>query len=132
MACDSVPRRIEPVTPAQMAKRSTPGLWLGVRRGVSRRCPACGEGRLVCSYLAVIPECSVCANDNEQYPSDDFAPYVTIFLVLHIMVPILLLADRAWSASMALEMALALPLFAIATLLLLPFAKGGVIGFAWS
>ena len=33
---------------------------------------------------------------------------------------------------MGLEMALALPIFAAATLLLLPFAKGGVIGFAWS
>jgi uncharacterized protein (DUF983 family) len=29
-------------------------------------------------------------------------------------------------------MALALPLFLLATLLLLPFAKGAVIGFAWA
>ncbi|TDH63613.1 DUF983 domain-containing protein [Dankookia rubra] len=132
VAADPEPRRIEQATLAQMAKRSSPALWPGLRRGVSRRCPACGEGRLFCGYLAVIPACSVCANDNEQYPSDDFAPYVTMFLVLHLMVPILLIADRAWNAPMGLELALALPLFAAATLLLLPFAKGGVIGFAWS
>ncbi|WP_431272126.1 DUF983 domain-containing protein [Dankookia sp. P2] len=119
-------------TDAQIAKRSVPNLWLEIRRGAFRTCPACGEGRLFCGYLAVIPTCSVCANDNEQYPSDDFAPYVTIFLVLHLMVPILLTADRIWNLPMGLELAIAIPIFAIATLALLPFAKGAVIGFAWS
>ena len=132
MAVDLASERIGRATEAQIAKRSAPNLWLGLRRGISRKCPACGEGGLFCGYLAVIPICPVCANDNEQYPSDDFAPYVTIFLVLHLMVPILLMADRAWGASMGLEMALALPIFAAATLVLLPFAKGAVIGFAWS
>lgn len=70
----------------------------------------------------------MCANNNEQYPSDDFAPYVTIFLVLHLMVPILFAADRTWDMSVAFEMMLAIPIFLLATLLLLPFAKGAVIG----
>jgi uncharacterized protein (DUF983 family) len=121
------------ITPARPdALRSPPGLWLGLRRGLARKCPACGQGQLFRGYLAVIPVCPVCANDNEQYPSDDFAPYVTIFLVLHLMVPILFAADRAWDMSVGFEMTLALPLFLIATLLLLPFAKGAVIGFAWA
>jgi uncharacterized protein (DUF983 family) len=112
--------------------RSPPSLSVGLRRGIARKCPACGQGQLFRGYLAVIPVCSACANDNEQYPSDDFAPYVTIFLVLHLMVPLLFAADRAWDMSIGFEMTLALPLFLIATLLLLPFAKGGVIGFAWA
>ncbi len=112
--------------------RSSPSLWLGLRRGISRKCPACGQGALFRGYLSVIPVCPACANDNEQYPSDDFAPYVTIFLVLHLMVPILFAADRTWDMSVGLEMTLALPLFLMATLLVLPFAKGGVIGFAWA
>ena len=132
MAIDQASERAESVKNAPGAQRSEPSLWLGLRRGIGRRCPACGEGKLFCGYLAVIPVCSVCGNDNEQYPSDDFAPYVTIFLVLHIMVPMLFAADRAWNLSMGVEMALAVPIFGIATLLLLPFAKGGVIGFAWS
>jgi uncharacterized protein (DUF983 family) len=119
-------------TDAQLAKRSAPNLWLGLHRGASRTCPACGKGKLFCGYLTVIPTCSVCAIDNEQYPSDDFAPYVTMFLVLHLMVPILLTADRVWDLPMGLELAIAIPIFAIATLALLPFAKGAVIGFAWS
>jgi uncharacterized protein (DUF983 family) len=95
-------------------------------------CPACGQEKLFCGYLAVRPICAACGNDNEQYPSDDFAPYVTIFLVLHLMVPVLIVADRTWEMSVWLEGAVALPIFSLATLALLPFAKGGVIGFAWA
>jgi uncharacterized protein (DUF983 family) len=112
--------------------RSPPNMWLGLRRGIGRKCPVCGQGALFCGYLAVIPDCPICGNDNEQYPSDDFAPYVTIFLVLHLMVPILILSDRAWQMSVAFEMVVAIPIFAAATLALLPFAKGAVIGFAWA
>ncbi len=120
------------VADSSEALRSPPNLWLGLRRGIGRKCPACGQGQLFRGYLAVIPACSVCGNDNEQYPSDDFAPYVTIFLVLHLMVPLLFAADRTWDMSVGLEMGIALPLFLIAMLVLLPFAKGAVIGFAWA
>ena len=112
--------------------RSVANLGLGLHRGITRKCPACGKGPLFTGYLSVIPNCPVCDNDNEQYPSDDFAPYVTIFLVLHLMIPLLVLADRSWQMSVAVEMAIAIPVFAIATLALLPFVKGAVIGFAWA
>jgi uncharacterized protein (DUF983 family) len=112
--------------------RSPPTLLVGLRRGITRKCPSCGKGPLFSGYLAVIPTCPICSNDNEQYPSDDFAPYVTIFLVLHLMIPILVLADRAWQLSVGLEMAVAIPIFLAATLVVLPFAKGAVIGFACS
>lgn len=112
--------------------RSTPNLRTGLRRGLRRLCPACGQSKLFCGYLAVRPICAVCGNNNEQYPSDDFAPYVTIFLVLHLMVPVLFLADRTLEMSVWLEGAVALPIFLLATLALLPLAKGGVIGLAWA
>ncbi len=113
-------------------ERSSPALLLGLRRGITRKCPACGQASLFTGYLAVQPTCPACGNDNEQYPSDDFAPYVTIFLVLHLMVPLLFVADRTWTMSVLFESALAIPIFLVATLALLPYAKGGVIGFAWA
>lgn len=115
-----------------LAPRSPPSFSLGVARGVARKCPACGVGPLFCGYLTVRPTCPACANENGQYPADDFAPYVTIFLVLHLFVPPLFFADRTWEMSIWTEGAIALPLFLIITLLILPVAKGGVIGFAWS
>jgi uncharacterized protein (DUF983 family) len=114
------------------AARSPPGLLCGLRRGIARRCPACGEGPLFRGYLSVLPICPACGNDNEQYPSDDFAPYVTIFVVLHLMIPVLFMADRTWTMSAWFEGAIALPIFVAATLAILPFAKGGVIGVAWA
>ena len=114
------------------ALRSPPVVLTGLLRGTWRSCPACGRGNLFCGYLAVRPICAVCGNDNEQYPSDDFAPYVTISLVLHILVPALLLADRTWAMSSLFEGTLAIPIFLVATLALLPFAKGAVIGFSWA
>jgi uncharacterized protein (DUF983 family) len=112
--------------------RSQPSVLIGLQRGISRTCPACGRGRLFCGYLTVRPVCTVCGNNNEQYPSDDFAPYVTISLVLHALVPALFLVDRAWGASSVLETAVAVPVFLLATTALLPFAKGAVIGFSWA
>ena len=48
------------------------------------------------------------------------------------MVPILIAIDRTWDISIAWEMGLAIPIFAVVTLAVLPFAKGAVIGFAWA
>jgi uncharacterized protein (DUF983 family) len=118
--------------PPLSAQRSPPNLATGLQRGIARKCPACGQSPLFTGYLSVQPTCPACGNDNEQYPSDDFAPYVTIFLVLHIMVPLLFVADRTWDMSVWFEAAWALPLFLIVTLAVLPYAKGGVIGFAWA
>ena len=114
------------------AARSTPGLGVGLHRGIRRTCPACGKGALFCGYLAVRPTCPRCGNDNDQYPSDDFAPYVTMFIVLHAMVPLLITADHHLKPGVWLEALIAVPLFMLATLALLPFVKGGVIGFAWA
>ncbi len=132
MPDDLTPERTNAATTRPVVRRSSPSMWLGLHRGVTRKCPACGVGRLFDGYLAVRPTCAVCLNDNEQYPSDDFAPYVTIFIVLHLLIPVLILADRSWQMSVAVEMAVAIPIFLVATLVLLPFAKGGVIGFAWA
>ena len=115
-----------------IVRRSAPSLWPGIRRGLARKCPACGEGPLFCGYLAVRPVCPACGNDNEQYPSDDFAPYVTIFLVLHLMIPILFVVDRTFNLSVMWETVLAVPIFLVVTMGVLPFAKGAVIGFAWA
>lgn len=120
------------ISPVDTSLRSEPALSVGVKRGVCRRCPACGTGQLFKGYLAVLPTCPKCGNDNEQYPSDDFAPYVTIFLVLHLVMPPFIWADHTWEMSLLLEAVVAIPFFIIITVAVLPFVKGGVIGFAWA
>jgi uncharacterized protein (DUF983 family) len=123
---DALPGRRKP-----SAEERRP-LPTGVGRGLARRCPNCGNGRLFDGYLRVRPICDHCGNDNDRYPADDAPPYVTILLVGHIVVaPMLMLhAIRIWPLWLSLSLFCSLVL--LVTLALLPFVKGGVIGACWS
>ena len=107
-------------------------LLIGLRRGLTRRCPACGAGRLFTGYLAVEDTCPACGHDNGQYPADDAPPYFTIFLVGHLVVAPLLAAAMIWRASTVMLLVLLIPLVGAVTLGMLPYVKGAVIGAQWA
>ena len=107
-------------------------LFLGLKRGLSRRCPSCGTGRLFAGYLKVEPLCAACGHDNGQYPSDDAPPYFTIFLVGHLFVAPMLALDMLWKAPPLVLLAVLLPSVGVITLTALPFVKGAVIGAQWA
>jgi uncharacterized protein (DUF983 family) len=104
----------------------------GVRRGLRQRCPQCGEGHLFSSFLKVKGSCEACGADNTAYPSDDAPPYLTLFLVGHLILPFMFWMDRAWAPAMWIMFAIWLPLISVVTLATLPFMKGATIGFAWA
>src|SRR5690606_36109748 len=99
----------------------------GFRRGLGCRCPNCGEGRLFRGYLSVDPACRACGHENARYRADDAPAYFTIFIVGHQTVP-LLWALGVWRWETGPVLAVALPLVLAATLALLPFVKGAMIG----
>ncbi|HEX9446727.1 MAG TPA: DUF983 domain-containing protein [Dongiaceae bacterium] len=105
---------------------------IGVKRGLRLRCPNCGQGRLFRSFLKVNSHCEVCGTDNSIYPSDDAPPYLTLVLTGHIIVPLYMSIERAYSPPMWLQASIWLPLTALMSILLLPYMKGGVIGFCWA
>src|SRR3712207_3593322 len=78
-----------------MAEKSK--ILTGVRRGLGLRCPQCGEGRLFARFLKVRGRCEACGADNTIYPSDDAPPYLTLFLVGHLVFPFMFWMDKAWS-----------------------------------
>lgn len=104
----------------------------GVGRGITLRCPSCGEGKLFDRFLKVSTSCSACGTDNSVYPSDDAPPYLTILLVGHLVLPFVFWFDRMWEPELWLQMLIWLPLLAGLTIGLLPFIKGAVVGFAWA
>ncbi|MCR0985523.1 DUF983 domain-containing protein [Roseomonas populi] len=104
----------------------------GLRRGFSLRCPQCGEGRLFSSFLKVSESCEVCGGDNTLYPSDDAPPYLTLFLVGHLIVPFVFWMDKAWEPALWVMFAIWLPLIGGLTLATLPYMKGATVGFAWA
>lgn len=107
------------------------GLWLGLKRGFVRRCPNCGTGKLFRGYLKVEPVCATCGHDNGQYPSDDAPPYFTILLVGHLFVAPLLAVPGLWSLPTTVLLGVTVPAMGAATLALLPFVKGAVVGAQW-
>lgn len=105
---------------------------IGVRRGISLRCPQCGQGHLFQRFLKVCDQCEVCGADNTLHPSDDAPPYLTLILVGHIFAPLIFWLDAAWQPSVWLILAISLPAIAAVTLAMLPYMKGAVVGFAWA
>jgi uncharacterized protein (DUF983 family) len=107
-------------------------IWSGLSRGLARRCPNCGAGRLFKGFLQIRSPCEVCGNDNGLYPSDDFPPYLTVFVTGHLVIPSFIWADLALEPPFWVEAAIWLPVTAIMCLVLLPFMKGAVIGLCWA
>ncbi len=104
----------------------------GVARGLRRRCPNCGEGRLYKGYLSLRSPCETCGDDNDRYPSDDAAPYFTILLVGHLVVAPFLFFSFVHTAPLWIVLATVIPAILVVTLLALPYIKGAVIGAMWA
>ena len=107
-------------------------IWTGLKRGFALRCPNCGKGRLFSGYLKVLSPCEVCGNDNTIYPSDDFPPYLTIFVAGHVVVGLFLWTDSAYALPLLLDAVIWVPFTAVVCLGLLPFMKGATIGLCWA
>ena len=48
-------------------------------------------------YLKIKTPCDVCLTDSTIYPSDGFAPYLTILLAGHIVVLLFVLTDSHYA-----------------------------------
>jgi len=103
-----------------------------IGRGVQRRCPACGEAKAFKGYLRQVDACSRCGAELGAVRADDFPPYLTIFLVGHIVVPLLLIVERNYQWSAAVHILVWPTLTVLLSLLILPVVKGGVLGLMWS
>lgn len=109
-----------------------PGIGVSLRRALARRCPNCGAAPLFRSYLRAVPACAVCGERFGHIRSDDAAPWLTILLTGHIVVPLAVMADGrfAWPEWLSL---LVWPLVTLAVALaMLPIAKSLFIGAIWA
>lgn len=107
-------------------------LWPALRKGFRCKCPNCGSGPLLKSYLKVRDTCTVCREDLSQHRADDGPAYLTILIVGHIMAPALHISFVQFRPD-------PLVLFTIfatgcvgLSLYLLPRLKGAVVAFQWA
>lgn len=100
-------------------------------RGLINRCPNCGEGRLLASYLKPVENCAVCGENLGQIRADDGPAWLTILLVGHILAPIMLsvVPDSQMPDFFAIPMWILIA--SVLVLLILPRAKGIFVGILW-
>ncbi|XDB00167.1 DUF983 domain-containing protein [Sulfitobacter sp. LCG007] len=101
-------------------------------RGWRRKCPHCGQGPLMRSYLKVADHCAVCREEFFHHRADDGPAYLAILFVGHLMAPLLHVTFVTWRP----EPLTLFTIFAIGTTLLtlylLPRLKGAIVGFQWA
>jgi uncharacterized protein (DUF983 family) len=107
-------------------------LWPALARGWRCKCPKCGSGPLLRSYLKVNDTCKVCRQELHHHQADDGPAYLTILIVGHLMAPLLLMVFMAYRP----EPLTLFTIFAVGcvalSLYLLPRLKGAIIGFQWA
>ena len=120
--------RWQPDRTAQPLPETQASFLTAIGRGVRNRCPVCGEGKVFKGFLRVVPECAACGAPLGLLRADDAPPYVVIFLVGHLLVPVVFWVEKNYEPPMWLHMVVWLPLFAVLCTLLLRPVKGGVVG----
>ena len=101
-------------------------------RGWRMRCPNCGAGQMLRSYLKVRDTCPVCAEALHHHRADDGPAYLTILIVGHLMAPLILYVFTAYRP----DPLILASVFSVATvglsLFLLPRLKGVIVGIQWA
>ncbi len=105
-------------------------LKTAARRALLGRCPACGNGKLMRSYLKQVENCAACGESFGQIRADDAAPWLTIILVGHIFLPFAFMVNLDWMPTWAAMVSLS-ALFVGIALAILPRAKMLFIAILW-
>ena len=107
-------------------------LGLALRRGWQCRCPNCGAGPMMRSYLKVRDACPVCGEALHHQRADDGPAYLTILVVGHLLAPLIYYVFVEYRpeplvlASVFTTLTVALALF------LLPRFKGALVALQWA
>jgi uncharacterized protein (DUF983 family) len=107
--------------------------WQAMKRGFMGKCPHCGEGKIFHAYLKVSDACPACGEELHHQRADDAPPYMTIFVVGHIIGAGMLIVEEHNDALPIWIHATVWPILTlILCLSLLPRIKGGLIGLQWA
>lgn len=105
---------------------------LALFRGLKGTCPRCGSAPLFARYVKMKAACDDCALALEPHRADDAPAYFTILVVGHVIVPAMLIAERAFHPATWLHLAIWLPMTLALALVALPRIKGAVVGLQWA
>ncbi len=100
-------------------------------RGARGQCPRCGGAALFRAWLKPVDACPHCRQDWSVQQADDFPAYIGIFVVGHLLAPVVIAMIGTFGLSAWLTLAVILPLAVALLLVMLQPTKGAVIAFLW-
>ena len=100
-------------------------------RSLRGTCPRCGGAPLFSKWLKPVETCGHCAHDWSVQQADDFPAYIGIFLVGHLLAPVVIAMIGSYGMSAWLTLAIILPVAVVMLLVMLQPTKGAVIAFLW-
>ncbi|MFL2679346.1 MAG: DUF983 domain-containing protein [Alphaproteobacteria bacterium] len=100
-----------------------------LKRGFSKKCPSCGKSPIFLKYIKTHKICKKCGLKFSDYKSDDGPAYCTIFVVGHILIPLILLTEKKFSPEINFQLIFWPFLTVFLSLWLLPKIKGAFIAF---
>jgi len=106
--------------------------WPAVWNGMKCRCPNCGKGKLFRAYLKVADTCSECGEELRWHKADDMPPYISIFIVGHLIIGLMMELEAVAPQHPMVYMATMVPLALLLPLAILPSIKGAVVGLQWA
>lgn len=112
--------------PAKVEGRRLP-LAAAMWRGARGKCPNCGQAPMFRGFLKVVDACPSCAAPLGLARADDAPPYFTILIVGHIVVPLMLMLERAYAPSALVQTAIWVPVTLALSLALLRPIKGATV-----
>ena len=122
------PVRWQPDRTPQAPDWPVPPMLTAIGRGVMGHCPACGQTRCFSGFLTVVPQCVACGAPLGNLRADDLPPYLTIFIVGHVIIGLMIWLESAYHPEFWIQAAIWLPVSVILTVGLLRPVKGGTLG----
>lgn len=108
------------------------GLMSAILRGVTGRCPRCGQGKLFRSYLKPVQECTHCAAPWGEIRADDGPAWATMLIAGHVLAPLMIAFGLNDSVPVWMSVSGLLALALVMCLTLLPVTKGAFIALIWN
>lgn len=101
-------------------------------RGLHCACPSCGRGHMFTKFLKVADTCDNCGEELHHHRADDAPPYFTMFIVGHIVVPLMLVVEKLWAPPLTVHFALWTVVTLGLTFALMPSVKGAIVALQWA
>jgi uncharacterized protein (DUF983 family) len=101
-------------------------------RGIRLKCPSCGTGPLMRSYLKTRDTCAVCGEELYHHRADDGPAYMTIMVSGHILAPMIFYVFYTFRPDPLVMAVLLSTGFTVLALFLLPRFKGMFVAVQWA